>query len=137
MPLSGLEWASKFPGSKSTDDLVEPFRSCAKKFIAALHAAHASVALDDTFRPPERAYLMHYSFEIARKNRDPGAVPPKAGVDIQWVHKHARGQPDLVASKAAAEQMVYGYGIVFEPVLESRHTQRLAIDMTIAWQGNL
>src|SRR5713226_1497882 len=105
MPLSGIEWISKFPGSKSTDDLVEPFRAHAKNFIAALQAAHASVTVDDTFRPPERAYLMHYAFEIARKNLDPGAVPPKAGVDIQWVHTKTKGQPDLVASKAAAEQM--------------------------------
>jgi len=137
MPFSGPQWVSQFPTSKSTDDLVEPFRTNAKRFIAALQAAQASVVVDDTFRPSERAHLMHFAFEIARKNLDPATVPAKAGVDIQWVHLDALGQPDLAASKAAAEQMVKGYGIVFEPVLVSRHTQRLAVDMTISWQGDL
>jgi hypothetical protein len=137
MSRSGIQWVSQFPTSKSTDDLVEPFQANAKNFIAALQAAQASVTVADTLRPSERAYLMHFSFEIARKNLDPGAVPPRAAVDIQWTHTDAQGQPDLAASKAAAEQMVVGYGIVFEPVLESRHTQGLAIDMTITWTSDL
>jgi hypothetical protein len=33
--------------------------------------------------------------------------------------------------------MVRGYDIVFQPVLASRHTQGLAIDMDITWQGSL
>lgn len=33
--------------------------------------------------------------------------------------------------------MVEGYGIVFPPVLKSRHTEGNAIDMNISWQGNL
>jgi hypothetical protein len=137
MPFSGIQWISQFPASKSTDDLVEPFRTNAGNFIAALQAAGVAVSVEDTFRPPERAFLMHYSFEIARKNLDPGAVPARAGLDIQWVHTDAQGNPDPGASRSAAEQMVQGYGIVFEPVLVSRHTQGLAVDMTITWQGDL
>jgi hypothetical protein len=137
MPLSGPDWVTKFPSSKSTDDLVEPFRTNAKNFIAALRAAQASVLVDDTFRPAERAYLMHFAFEIARKNVPATSVQAHPGVDIQWVHLDALGQPDLAASKAAAEQMVQAYRIVFEPVLFSRHTERLAVDMTITWQGDL
>lgn len=80
---------------------------------------------------------MHYCFRIARKNLDPSAVPPKAGVQIEWVHRHEQGDPDLAASRRAAEEMAAGYGIVYEPVLQSRHTQGLAIDMTISWDGAL
>ncbi len=137
MPLSGPDWVSKFPTSKSTDDLVEPFRTKAKRFISALHAAQASVIVSDTYRPVERAYLMHFAWEIARKNVPPASVEAHAGVDIQWVHLDGLGQPDLAASKAAAEQMVQKYDIQFEPVLTSRHTERLAVDMTISWQGDL
>jgi hypothetical protein len=137
MPFSGPQWVSKFPTSKSIDDLVEPFRTKAKEFLSALETAGASVIVDDTFRPSERAYLMHFAFEIAKKGLSPATVPAKQGVDIQWVHLNAQGQPDLVASKAAAQQMVDGFGIVFEPVLVSRHTQGLAVDMTITWEGDL
>jgi len=60
-----------------------------------------------------------------------------SGVDIQWLHLNAQGQPDLAASRSAAEQMVQGYGIVFKPALTSRHTEGKAIDMTITWQNSL
>ena len=33
--------------------------------------------------------------------------------------------------------MVAGYGIVFRPALNSRHTEGRAIDMSIAWLGDL
>jgi len=137
MPLSGPDWVSKFPTSKSTDDLVEPFRTNAKRFISALQAAQASVVVSDTYRPVERAYLMHFAWEIARKNFPAASVQAQTGVNIQWVHLDALGQPDLAASKAAAEQMVQKYGMKVEAVLVSRHTQRLAVDMTISWQGDL
>jgi hypothetical protein len=64
-------------------------------------------------------------------------VPPRPGVDIVWLHTTAPGQPDLARSKAAAEAMVNGYGIVFKPALTSRHTEGRAIDMTISWSGSL
>jgi hypothetical protein len=137
MALSGGQWVSQFPTSTSIEDLSDPFRSNARRFVAALRQAQASVAIADTLRRPERAYLMHFAFAIAREAADPSAVPPMAGVDIQWVHRDAQGQPDLAASRAAAEQMVQGYGIVFQPAIASRHTQGLAIDMTITWQNNL
>ena len=122
---------SKFPTSSSLNDLAEPFRDKANRFILALRNAHATVAIADTIRPPERAYLMHFSFAIAREALDPTTIPPMSGVDIQWVH------PTAAASKAAAQQMVERYGIVFKPVLKSRHTEGRAIDMTITWQNSL
>ena len=137
MPLSGPQWVPKFPTSTSLDDLVDPFRGSARRFIAALKAAHATVTISDTLRPPQRAYLMHFSFAIARESLDPAGVPAMPGVDIQWLHTNAAGQPDLAASRAAAEEMVQGYGIAFKPVLNSRHTEGRAVDMTIGWQNKL
>ena len=137
MSLSGAQWVSQFPTSNSLDDLTEPFRSNAKQFIGALRAAHAAVTIADTLRRPQRAYLMHYCFAIAKEGLDPASVPPMNGVDIQWVHTNAQGQADLAASKSAAQQMVNGYGIVFEPALTSRHIEGKAVDMDISWQNNL
>ncbi|MBZ5601713.1 MAG: peptidoglycan-binding protein, partial [Acidobacteriia bacterium] len=131
MPLSGPDWVSQFPTSKSADDLAEPFRSRAKKFLAALQAAGAKIEIGDTLRSPERAYLMHYAFRIARKGMDPATVPAMAGVDIEWTH------PESAESVDAAEAMLASYEIVHEPALDTRHTEGLAIDMTIAWLGEL
>lgn len=137
MPLSGREWVERYPTSRNVSDLVEPFRAAVTKWLNALKAAGATVTIDATFRPPERAYLMHYSFRIAREGLDPTQVPAYQGVDIQWVHKDGQGQADVAASRTAAGQMVEAFGVVFKPVLASRHTQGRAIDMTIAWKGPL
>jgi hypothetical protein len=131
--LSGQLWVSKFPNSTSVDDLAGQFKSNAKKFIAALTAAGATVSISATLRPKERAFLMHWSFRVAKENYDPEKVPEMAGVDIDWVHKDAKGNKSLDASKLAAGQMVDGYDIAYRPVLDSRHTEGNAIDMDISW----
>src|ERR1700687_5330792 len=128
MALSGSAWVSQFPTSTSIEDLSEPFRCNAWRCVAALRQARASVVIADTLRRPERAYLMHFAFAIAREAMDPNTVPSMPAVDIQWVHPDPQGQPDLPASQAAAEQMVQGYGIVFKPALTSRHSEGKAID---------
>jgi D-alanyl-D-alanine dipeptidase len=130
-------WVSKFPTSRKIDDLAPPFRTKVKKFLTALQAAGATVSIADTLRPPERAYLMHFSFAIAREGLNPASVPAQPGVDIQWVHPDKPGTPSGSASKKAAEQMVQAYGIVFKPARQSRHTEGQAIDMSIAWLGDL
>jgi hypothetical protein len=137
MALSGQTWVSKFPNSRNPDDLVEPFRGAVRNFLAALKEAGAIVTIADTLRKPERAYLMHFAFAIARNGVDPATVPAKAGVDIQWVHPGSPGVSSAVASKAAAEEIVLAYGIAFKPALNSRHTEGRAIDMSIAWIGDL
>lgn len=58
-----------------------------------------------------------------------------AGVEIEWVHRDASGNKDLIASRAAANAMVAGYDIAFQPVLVSRHTEGKAIDMEISWSS--
>lgn len=135
--LSGKDWVNKFPTSKSVADLDPTFGANVSKFLAALAAAGASVAINATYRPRERAYLMHYAFRIARQGLSPLEVPALAGVEIEWAHKSASGKLDLTASRNAAEEMVDAYGIAFKPALRSQHTQRLAIDMTISWAGDL
>jgi len=137
MPLSGPAWVSRFPTSRSVDDLAEPFRTNVRRFIAALQASGATVSVADTLRPPERAYLMHFSFAIAREDFDPALADSMPGVDIQWVHPDSPTVPSRMAAKDAAELMVQGYQIAFKPVLTSRHTEALAIDMSISWTGTL
>lgn len=137
MPVSGKDWVNKFPTSRSVDDLDPPFRTNVERFLAALAAAGATVRISATYRPKERAYLMHYAFRIAREGLSPVGIPTRVNIDIEWAHKGADGKVDLVASRNAAEEMVVAYGIAYRPALRSNHTARLAIDMTISWAGNL
>lgn len=135
--LSGADWVDQFPNSSSVDDLKEPFRTSVKNFLAALNKAGATVSVAATYRPPERAYLMHCSFLIGRNGLDPSTVAAMSGVNIDWIHRDANGNMDPLASRQAANQMVAGYGIVYLPALTSRHTEGQAIDMDISWSGVL
>lgn len=135
--VSGADWVRQFPTSTSVEDLNSPFKENVKAFLAALQDAGAAVFISATYRPPERAYLMHYAYRIAREGLDPRKVPSRESVDIEWVHRKANGQIDPVASRNAAEDMVAAYGIVYRPALNSNHTRRLAIDMSIIWSGTL
>jgi hypothetical protein len=125
MPLSGGTWVAQFPTSSRLQDLVQPFRDNVTRFVDSLSAGGASVRVSATLRPPERAYLMHYSWRIFRENMDPARVPTMPGVDIEWMH------PTPAATRLAAGAMVRGYGTVFRPSLSSRHTEGRAVDMTI------
>lgn len=129
--LSGPEWCARFPGSKRTSDLLPDFRDRIEAFLSVMKNGGASVFIRATFRPPERAWLMHWCCMIADSGQDPAAVPPMAGVNIQWAHA------TLAESKSAARAMKKGYAIKFPAALVSRHTQRRAIDMTISWKGTL
>ena len=129
LEVSGAHWHSRFPASTSLDDLSEPFKSNAKKFISALKAANISVRISTTYRPVERSYLMYYSTDIKRGKTSPEEVPPWPGVNIDWTHGGNR-------SKAieAARAMHASYGIGGNPVgkpSKSNHNGRLAVDMTV------
>lgn len=123
--LSGPQWVTRFPGSNRTNDLNSSFRRSAEDFIVALKAAAANVRISATYRPRERAYLMHYCVKISKGLISPDRVPKMSGVEIEWDHGDER------ASKNAAAEMARGYTIVHPPALISRHTERAAIDMTI------
>ena len=129
--LSGKVWVGRFPGSKSPDDLKGKFQTAVKAFLQALADAGANVSISATFRPPERAYLMHHCWQIAHGAEDPRSVPPMAGVNIQWDHGN------LSASRAAAREMVDAFDMAFIAALRSRHTEGRAIDMSISWSGTL
>jgi hypothetical protein len=129
--LSGVIWVPRFPQSTSTTDLTPPFEAATDRFLSALRTAGATVHISCTYRPPERAYLMHWAWMIGREETDAKVVPPHVGVDINWDH----GDP--ATSLAAARAMDVAYASVTRPVLVSRHTQRRAIDVTIGWVGNL
>jgi hypothetical protein len=135
--LSGAHWVDRFPTSRAITSLVETFRGNVARFIAVLQKAGASVTIAATRRPPERAYLMLSAWRIVNEGLSPTAVPPYPGVDIQWVHTDSKGMVDLAASRAAAEEMVRAYHLAYKPTMTSRHIEGRAIDMTIAWIGNL
>jgi hypothetical protein len=120
--LSGAHWCAQFPTSTNLDSLAEPFRSNLRRFIAMIESNGGNARVNATRRPRERAYLMHYSFRIARMGTNPGRVPAQSGLDIIWNHPRA---------VEAAEQMVQGYGIVYEPALNSLHTLGQAVDMVV------
>ena len=129
--LSGPIWVNRFPTSTSVSDLTPAFATAVDAFTASLEAGGAQVSIAATYRPPERAYLMHYSWRVGRGEIEASDVPAMAGVDIDWVHRDRRGRPNPTGSRAAAAGMAGLYGIEYAPSLATRHTQRRAIDMTI------
>ena len=129
--LSGRRWVDRFRGSSSLRDLRGSFRDKAEAFVDALRAA---VTISATYRLPQRAYLMHWSWLIVKRNLDPAQVPAMEGVDIHWVHEDAEGQYSRRLSVAAANEMVDGFNIQclgVAPALQSRHTLGCGIDMNI------
>jgi hypothetical protein len=117
MELSGSEWVARFPTSASVDDLADPSKSNVQNFLSALNVAGASVTITATLRPPQRAYLMHWSWHIAKGLDDASDAPAMDGVDITWVH------PDGT-SVQAAQDMVDGYGMAYanlEPYQRPSH----------------
>jgi Putative peptidoglycan binding domain len=129
--LSGPQWVKQFPTSKSLEDLTFPFRNAAKNFAKALKDAGANVEITATYRPPARAFLMHYCVKVADENIDPSDVPDYPGIEIDWQH-----YTDGISVKCAQE-MAEAYDIAFPPVLNSRHTQGLAVDWIIDWKNTL
>lgn len=131
--LSGAQWVARFPGSDNTSALTPEFRQSVDRFIEAMRNAGATIRVSATYRPPQRAYLMHWSWKISH-GTPPSSVPSMDGVNIEWVHS------TLEASVRAARNMVNAYGmqnLQIPPALATRHTQRKAIDMSISWTGTL
>lgn len=119
MEPASLEWCARYPTSRSVDDLKEPFRGRVIAFLAELTRLGCSVRILATYRPPERAWLMHWAWMIDQEGLDPSAVPAHdPPIDIEW-------------TREGAKEMVDTYGLVVEPSLTSRHITREAIDMHI------
>ncbi|MCU0703150.1 MAG: hypothetical protein MUF18_04075 [Fimbriiglobus sp.] len=133
--LSSGRWfdknQAKYPTSNLTSELTPAFGKSADAFIKAMRDAGATVRVSVTYRSEERAYLMHYAYKIAKGQIAAKDVPAKAGVNIKWDHG------DAAASRKGAQEMVDKFGIVYPPALNSNHSKRTAIDMTISWTGVL
>ena len=133
--LSGATWwhanQAKYPNSSSVEDLEPGFRAKAKEFLAALQQAGASVAISSTKRSKQRAYLMHYSWEVAKGQINASQVPAEPGVNIVWDHGND------AKSKQAAQEMVNLFGMAHIASLTSRHIDGKAIDMSISWTETL
>jgi len=142
---SGTEWVPIYPGSKLVSDLTEPFKTNVTEFIAALEAGGAAVKIAATYRPPQRAYLMHYAWRVGLEGMDPLLVPPYDGpapnVAVCWAHHDALGSFDASASKAAASKMVslfqIGHKPGHKPAFPTTHSLGQAIDMQVTWTGTL
>lgn len=136
---SGTVWVGRFLGSSDLKDLVSPFKENATSFVTALKDAGASVTISATLRPPERAYMMHWSWRIVKKAYDPQTVPAMTGVNVQWAHQPS-GTYSEANSTAGATDMVNGFGmqqLKTPPALSSSHITGNAIDMSISWTGDL
>jgi hypothetical protein len=137
---SGREWVSRYRGSKNLQDLRLPFRGYAEAFIGSLRAAGATVNINATYRPPKRAYLMHWAWKIAKGRVKVEAVPAMDGVPISWEHYDKDKNFSDALSVEAAREMVCGFQMErlgVAPSLNSRHTAGYGIDMTISWIGDL
>jgi hypothetical protein len=84
--LSGDQWVSRFTESAKLDDLIEPFQTNVRSFKSAIEAAGASVRISATYRPVERAYMMHWSYLIAKGTKKAKDIPALSGVNIEWDH---------------------------------------------------
>ncbi|HVU21749.1 MAG TPA: hypothetical protein VHE09_13540 [Rhizomicrobium sp.] len=129
---SGPQWCARFPTSVSPGDLLSDFRDRVLAFISAMKRGGASVSIAATYRPPERAYLMHWCCMVADSGQDPAAVPPMKGVSIDWTCAGS-----VLTARKNSAAMKKGYAIQYPAALASRHTQRRAIDMTIRWKDTL
>lgn len=128
-----------YPAYTDINELEAGFRQNVENFRAALAAAGIKTTVFSTYRPPERAYLMHYAWLIA-KNRlsdehlsDASQIPTMPGVDINWDYKNAQ-----LTRQAAQEMLAFfdiGSNLKTAPALRSRHTARLALDMDVSWSG--
>src|SRR5436305_3301038 len=125
--LSGPPWCIRFPTSREIGDLVSPFREGVARFVEALRANGATVSIAATLRPKERAFLMHWSWRIARKTEFPTADPFSLGI----IWDHGDEQRSVAAARAMVERFGIAPSLKVPPALTSRHVEGKAIDMTI------
>jgi len=133
--LSGKDWwhanQARFPNSHDVGDLEPGFRSRVEDFLASLREAGCTVNVASTRRNATRAFLMHYSWEVAYGAVDPADVPKRSEVDIDWDHG------DLERSRQAAREMVNLFGMRHVASLRSNHIAGKAIDMNVSWRDVL
>jgi hypothetical protein len=142
--LSGASWNTRWPGGDAdVNHLNAEFGPQVTAFIAAMSEAGLSVRPTSTLRSPQRSYLMHFSYLIAKGKIAPQDVPAyvpiagEKGPKVCWVHQTATGKPSKKDSVAAAKELLSALGVDASlgtaPALRSRHNTGDAIDMQIQW----
>lgn len=138
--LSGSSWCAQYPTGTTIAEITDAtFRDNVQAFhdamVAAATAANSlNISISASYRPAERAHLMHYAFHVHNGTTSPAdanKASTAAGININWDHGN------LATSKAKAGEMVTTYDIAYAPALHSRHTEGKAIDWTITWSGSL
>ena len=135
--VSGKKWwisnqgKAAYANSTSIDKLDSTFKLNIIAFKKAIIDAGANITISTTRRSEKRAYLLHWSWKIAKGLITADKVPAKSGVDIVWDHG------DKVSTRKAAQEMVILANIKYLPSLTSNHIRGKAIDWTITWTGNL
>jgi hypothetical protein len=138
--LSGSAWVAEYPTGTTIAELTDAtFKANVQAFhdamvVAATPENALNISISASFRPVERAHLMHYAFRVHNGTTTPAAAntaSAAAGININWDHGN------LATSKAKAGEMVTAYDIAYAPALNSRHTEGKAIDWTITWTGSL
>ena len=100
---SGAHWVTQFPGSSQDANLEPGFRLNVQEFKKALQAAGATTRTTSTYRPPERAYLMHWSWMIVKM----GVDPQDSGDDRRYDQLVARQLRDLEGEGARDGQQIW------------------------------
>lgn len=113
--LSGKAWwttnqaKTLYSNSTSIDKLDATFKLKVNQFKKAITGAGAKVVISTTRRSENRAYILHWSWKIAKGLVTVGKVPAKKGVDITWDHG------DTAASKKGAQEIVKAANIAYQP----------------------
>jgi hypothetical protein len=148
---SGGNWATwanaNYPADDRVDALGDPFRSNVRAFLLAVADSTDSATgrapipqIIQVYRPPERAYLLHWSWQIATQAGSPGeadqlCVP--GGMHIIWQHYRTDGSLDGSGALDAARAMTNAFRLSTFPAYPTKHSERTAIDMFIEWHGTL
>jgi len=140
LTLSGAEWCAQYPTGTTIAELTnESFRTAVQEFHDAMVEAatadnNLSIDIEASYRPAERAHLMHYCLKVANGTISPATANERsaaAGIPINWDHGN------LATSKSKARAMANTYQIVYPASLTSLHISGQAIDWYITWSGSL
>ena len=142
--LSGAAWTTRWPGGDAdVDHLNAGFGPQVAAFMAAMSDAGITVRPTSTLRSPQRSYLMHFSYLVAKGQIAASEVPAyvpiagEKGPKVCWAHQTATGKVDKKGSVAAAKELLSALGVDASlgtpPALRSRHNTGDAIDMQIQW----
>jgi hypothetical protein len=131
---SGAEWvgianANGWTNSTAFSALAPSWGPSAQAFVEGLRVAGAEVHVTAGLRHPNRAFLMHYAWGVARSQYTPAqanAACRGRGIHIEWDHGAT------AASRAAAQALVDAFGLVHQASITSNHIHGLAIDMEIS-----